>query len=256
MSAPEPGLVLGAGDGGGWLARRDPRLRILAAVAFALVTLALESLPALVAALALALYLALAGGQGWERLGRRLLLMEGFLAVLLLTLPFTVPGAPILELGPLVASREGLARALVILIKANAVVLALLGLVGGLEPVVLGHALGRLGVPHKLVHLLLQTVRQIHLLGQEHRRLRQAMRARAFVPRSDRHTWNSYGWLIGMLLVRALGRSRRVLAAMRCRGFRGHLYLLDTPVWTAGDSAFAALLGVALAVLLTLGRLP
>ncbi|MGE5152817.1 MAG: cobalt ECF transporter T component CbiQ [Bdellovibrio bacteriovorus] len=256
MSAAEPGLELGAGDGGGWLARRDPRLRVLAAVAFALVTLALGSLPALCGALALALFLALAGGQGLARLGCRLVLMEGFLAVLLLTLPFTVPGSPILDLGPLVASREGLVRAFVILLKANTVVLALLGLVGGLEPAVFGHALGRLGVPRKLVHLLLQTVRQIHLLGQEHRRLRQAMRARAFVPRSDRHTWNSYGWLIGMLLVRALGRSRRVLAAMRCRGFRGHLYLLDTPAWTTGDSAFAAALGIALAAFLTLGQLP
>jgi cobalt/nickel transport system permease protein len=255
MSASESGRLLGAGDGGGWLARRDPRLRVLCAVAFALVTLSLQSFPALIAALGLALSLALAGGQGWHRLGRRLLLLEGFLAVLLLTLPFTVPGEPILDLGPLVATQEGLARAFVILLKANAVVLALLGLVGGLEPVAFGHTLGRLGVPAKLVHLLLQTVRQIHLFGQEHRRLRQAMRARAFVPRSDRHTWNSYGWLIGMLLVRALARSRRVLAAMRCRGFRGRLYLLDTPVWTGGDSAFAAALGLVLAGLLALGHL-
>jgi cobalt/nickel transport system permease protein len=180
--------------------------------------------------------------------------MESFLAVLLLTLPFSVPGTPVLALGPLAASAEGLAQALRILLKANAVVLALLGLVGGLEPVVFGHALARLGVPQKLVHLLLQTVRQIHLLSQEHRRLRQAMRARAFVPRSDRHTWNSYGWLIGMLLVRALGRSRRVLAAMRCRGFQGRLYLLDNPVWDRGDSAFALILGTSLAVLLGLGQ--
>lgn len=259
MSAPGtasfPGSGTGAGAGVGWLVRRDPRLRILAAVAFALVTLSLGSFPALTAALGLALALALAGGQSWDRLGRRLLLMEGLLALLLVTLPFTVPGSPVLELGPLVASQEGLARALVILLKASAVMLALLGLVGGLEPVVFGHALARLGVPHKLAHLLLQTVRQIHLLGQEYRRLRQAMRARAFVPRSDRHTWNSYGWLIGMLLVRALSRSRRVLAAMRCRGFRGRLYLLDHTDWGPADSVFAGVLGVSLVALLALGQL-
>jgi cobalt/nickel transport system permease protein len=81
------------------------------------------------------------------------------------------------------------------------------------------------------------------------------MRARAFVPRSDRHTWNSYGWLIGMLLVRSLARSRRVFGAMRCRGFQGRLYLLDSPRWTAGDSLFAASLGLVLVALLGLGSL-
>ena len=255
MSTLQPGPLPGLVGAGGWLVRRDPRLRVVAAVAFALVTLSLRTFAPLVAALGLALLLALAGGQSWGNLGRRLLLMEGFLALLLLTLPFTVPGEPVLALGPLVASAEGLERALMILLKANAVVLALLGLVGGLEPAVLGHALGRLGVPQKLVHLFLQTVRQIYLLDQEHRRLRQAMRARAFVPRSNRHTWNSYGWLIGMLLVRSLARSRRVLGAMRCRGFQGRLYLLDSPSWTGEDSLFAASLGLVLLALLGLGSL-
>jgi cobalt/nickel transport system permease protein len=255
MSTLEPGPLPGVDGAGGWLVRRDPRLRVVAAVAFALVTLSLRTFAPLAVALGLALLLALAGGQSWERLGRRLLVMEGFLVLLLLTLPFTVPGEPVLALGPLVGSAEGLARGLMILLKANAVVLALLGLVGTLDPVALGHALGRLGVSQKLVHLFLQTVRQIHLLDQEHRRLRQAMRARAFVPRSDRHTWNSYGWLIGMLLVRSLARSRRVLGAMRCRGFRGRLYLLDNPSWTGGDSLFAATLGLVLIALLGLGSL-
>ena len=120
---------------------------------------------------------------------------------------------------------------------------------GRLEPVVFGHALARLGLPEKLVHLLLFTVRQIRLLHQEYQRMDQAMRVRAFRPRSNRHTWNSYGWLIGMLLVRSLGRSQRIMGAMRCRGFHGRLYLLDTPVWGRGDTATAAALGFILAAL-------
>ncbi len=255
MSAPGA-VVLGPAKGrGGWLAQRDARLRVVAAVAFALVVLGLHQIPALLAALVLALALAMGGGLTWSQLGRRLLVLEGLMALLMLTLPFTVPGTPVLDLGLVAASREGLLRALLILLKANAVALALMGLVGGLEPVVLGHALGRLRVPEKLVHLLLQTVRQIHLLHEEHRRLRQAMRARAFVARSDRHTWNSYGWLIGMLLVRALDRSRRVMGAMRCRGFRGRLYLLDSPSWGAGDGLAALSLGLALGAVLALERL-
>jgi cobalt/nickel transport system permease protein len=240
----------------GWIADRDPRLRILASVLFALVAVSLRHLPAALAALALAAGLARATGLGAKDLLRRMLALEGFMIVLLLTLPFTVSGTPFLELGSLPASLEGLERAALIAIKANAVVLALLALVGSLEPVVFGHALARLGVPEKLVHLLLLTVRQVHLLHAEFLRLRQAMRARAFVPRSNFHTWRSYGWLMGMLLVRSLARSRRVLSAMRCRGFHGRLYLLDSTAWRPADTGLALALVPVLAALPVLDRLP
>ena len=235
---------------GGWIADRDPRLRIAAACLFALVTVSLTHLPVALAALGLAVLLALGSGLGPRLLARRLLALEGFMLALLLTLPFSLPGEPWLAFGSVTASREGLEAALLILFKANAVVLALLALVGGLEPVRFGHALARLGAPQKLVHLLLLTVRQIHLLQREFTRLRQAMRARAFVPRSNRHTWNAYGYLMGMLLVRSVERARRVLAAMRCRGFHGRLYLLDVTHWRAADTA------AALGLLLLLTPLP
>ncbi len=238
-----------------YLADRDPRLRILGAGVFALVTLALTHVWALLSAALLALGLARLTGLSSSLLRRRLLALEGFMLILLVTLPFTVPGESLLTLGPLSASREGLAQALAILLKANAIVIALLALVGGLEPVAFGHALARLGLPEKLVHLLLFTVRQIDLLHTECRRMDQAMRVRAFVPRSDRHTWNSYGWLIGMLLVRSLARSRRVLGAMRCRGFHGRLYLLDNPAWGRGDTWSALTLGAILGLLLLADRL-
>jgi cobalt/nickel transport system permease protein len=239
----------------GWLASRDPRLRIIAASLFALVVVSLGHLAAVLAALAVAAALAIDSGLAGWNLCRRLFTLEAFMFVLVLSLPFTVAGEAVLEFGPLAASQEGLALALMILLKANAVVLALLALVGSLEPVVFGHALARLGVPEKLVHLLLFSVRHVHLLHQEYLRLRQAVRARAFVPRSDRHTWNTYGWLMGMLLVRSMARSQRVLAAMRCRGFRGRLYLLDSPIWRRADSGLALGLALLLGMLLVVDRL-
>jgi cobalt/nickel transport system permease protein len=246
---------LAAPRGAGWIADRDPRLRILSALLFALVTVSLARPPVAFAALGLAAVMAAGSGWGVRDLLRRLAAMEILMVVLLLTLPFTVPGEGALRVGPLTASREGLLAALMIALKANAVVLALLALVGSLEPVVFGHALGRLGVPDKLVHLLLLTVRQIHLLHREFLRLRQAMRARAFVPRSDGHTWRSYGYLVGMLLVRSLERSRRVLAAMRCRGFHGRLYLLDSTHWRPADTVLAVGLALLLVCLPLLDHL-
>lgn len=239
-------LLLSQGDAG-WVSGRDPRLRILCALAFALTTVSLTTLSAATTAALLAASLTLTAGIRPAMLGRRLLALEGFILILLVTLPFTTPGTAILRIGPLSASAEGIRLAALILLKSNAVVLGLLALVGTLEAVTLGHALARLGMPEKLAHLFLMTVRQIHLMQAELARLRQAMRARAFVPRSDWHTWRSYGWLVGMLLVRSLDRAQRILAAMRCRGFDGRLYLLDSTVWERRDTiaAFgcAALLG-------------
>jgi cobalt/nickel transport system permease protein len=230
-AAPIPNL-----QGSGWIMERDPRLRVIAALAFALITVGLDHVLSTALALGLSLGLVLATGLSARHLAQRLLALEGFMLIVLLTLPFTTPGPPWFELGSLGASTAGRDLALMILFKANAVVLALTALVGTLEPAALGQALGRLGVPDKLTHLLLMTIRQIHLIHVEFIRLRQAMRARAFVPRTDRQTWRAYGWLMGMLLVRSLARAERLMDAMRCRGFRGRLYRLDTSHWKVGDT--------------------
>lgn len=222
----------------------DPRLRILAAFLFALATANLTQL--WVAGLALGLAMGLAWLSGNLRtLSRRLWLVEGLMLLLLVSLPFTTPGTTLLAFGYFHVSSAGFYLAGLIVLKANAIVLTLLCLVGSLEPSVFGHALARLGVPLKLVHLLLLSLRQIHLLHAEFERLQQAMRARAFVPKTNLHTWRSYGYLIGMLLVRSWARSQRIAAAMRCRGFQGRLYLLDIPHWKAVDTFYALLvLGV------------
>ncbi len=225
---------------------RDPRLRIIAVALLAGVTVSLTRLPPLLLALGAAVGLAMIAGLSLRRLWPRLAVLEGFMLVLLLSLPFTVPGEVWLRLGPLTATWEGVLRAVIIVIKANIVVLYLMSLAGTLEPAVLGHALARLGTPDKLVHMLLLSTRYLEVLHQEYLRLRQAMRARAFVARSDRHTWRSLGWLVGMLLVRSLERGRRVLSAMKCRGFDGRLYLLDAQTWQRADSVWALMLGIGL----------
>jgi cobalt/nickel transport system permease protein len=249
-------LIDATGDsaGPGWMERLDARLRIVTAVLFALVTVSLDGLSTSALALAIALVLPLSCGLS-PRIFVRLLPLAFLMLVLLLTLPFSVPGETIWRLGGLAASAEGLQLALLVLLKANAVALALLVLVGTLEPAVLGHALGRLGVPDKLVALLLLTVRQIQLITDEYRRLRQALRARAFVPRSNRHTWRTVGWLMGMLLVRSLARSRRVLDAMRLRGWQGRLPLLSQLHWRAKDSLAAVLIALLLGLLLAVDHL-
>lgn len=239
-----------------WLTGRDPRLLVLAAVGFAFVTVSLNRLPVLIVAFASAVLVAAWGLRDARTIFRPLVSLGGIILVMLLTLPFTVPGEPWLEIGPLRASLNGLELVSRIALKASAVALALVTLLGGIDPAALGHALARLGIPDKLAHLFLLTVRYVGVLYQEHQRLHRAMRARAFVPRSDRHTWRSLGWLMGMLLVRSLERSRRVSAAMKCRGFYGRLHLLDPLCWRPADSLLGLLFLLGFAGLLALEHLP
>jgi cobalt/nickel transport system permease protein len=117
-------------------------------------------------------------------------------------------------------------------------VLAIVVLVGTLDIVTLGHALSHLHVPDKLTHLLLFTVRYLDVLRREYLRLRAAMKIRGFRPRMSLHTYRSYGYLVGMLLVRSLDRSERIVAAMKCRGFRGRFYLLDHFAFALRDAWF------------------
>jgi cobalt/nickel transport system permease protein len=234
------------------LGRLDPRTRIVAAFAFALSTIAATGPAALTSALGLAAVMAVLARLKPAATLRRLLALEGFMAVVLVMLPFTLPGIPVFELAGLSASAEGVARALAILAKANAVTLAMLALMGSMEAVTLGHALARLGLPERFIALFLLTIRYIGVLHQEFARLRLAMRARGFRMNTSLHTWRSMGWLVGMLLVSSLGRAERIHAAMRCRGFSGRFHLNGTSRAGALDWGFGAAQAASLAVMLAL----
>jgi cobalt/nickel transport system permease protein len=114
-----------------------------------------------------------------------------------------------------------------VVLKANAVVLSVTALIGTMDAVTLGHALAHFHVPQKLTQLMLFMVRYFDVLGREYARLRAAMRVRCFRPAMNGHTYRTFGYLVGMLLVRSFDRSERVLAAMKCRGFCGRYYMLD-----------------------------
>jgi cobalt/nickel transport system permease protein len=248
--APASGAIFG-----GIVARFDPRARVVAAVAFAVVVVSLERWGALVGASVIAVFAAMLARPPWASVLRRLLAMDGLMLLVLASLPFAVPGEPLMHWGGFVASREGLLQALAIAAKANAILLMLMAMVGSIPTVKLGHALQRLHVPATLAHLLLFTIRYLDVLGAEYARLRRAMTARAFRPRTDRHTWRSLGWLVGMLLVRSFERAERVLAAMKCRGYTGRMPTLHHLRFRPVDGLFALTGSATLCVLIWLERM-
>ena len=235
------------------LERLDPRTRVVLAGLFTSATLIADRLPALLVCLAVTGALACLARLPLGPTLRRLLALEGFMAVVLVTLPFTMPGRPLVDVLGFAASAEGLARAVAVALKANAVMLAALALLGAMDAVVLGQALARLGAPERLVHLLLFTVRYVSVLEREYSRLRLAMRARGFRPRTGLHCWRSLGWLVGMLMVRSIERGQRIHAAMRCRGFDGRLHLPGTAAPAALDWGVGLASAAMLATLAMLG---
>ncbi len=233
----------------------DLRLRLVAAFLLVAAISQLRGLATAAAALAVILLATLVLFRPERRLWRRLVHVEGFVLLLFVMLPFTMPGAPLFTIGPLSASWEGLARAALIACKISASVLILLTFLGAVDPQRMGGALRGLRVPEPLVRLFVLTVRYVGVVREELQRLAEAMRARGFRARSNRHTWRSYGNLIGMVLVRALERAQRVEEAMLCRGYDGRFPYRALPAPAARDWAGFTLLAVLAVTVFGIDRL-
>jgi len=156
----------------------------------------------------------------------RLAIVNTFIVFLWLFLPFTTPGETIYAIGPLTIQREGVYQALLITLKSNSIILMALALLGTSQIFTLVHALSHLWVPDKLVHLFFFCFRYIHVIRGEYHRLINAMKMRGFKPSTNMRTYRAYSYLVGMLLIRSFNRSKRILQAMRCRGFKGKFYIL------------------------------
>lgn len=204
--------------------RLDPRVRALCAIIAALLPLFLTSLDALLVALGIALFLVIYERVQPKGVLRRVLAVNVFVLTLIALLPWSVPGETLLSLGRFSYSREGLLQATTIALRANTILLLMISFVSTLEPVTFAHALERLKMPSRMVQLYLFTIRYVAVIEEEYAQLRTAMSIRGFQPRLNRHTLRSFGYLIGMLLVRALDRSERITNAMKCRGFTGRFH--------------------------------
>lgn len=217
--------------------RLDPRAR-LAVCGLFIVAAALSS-HATVLSLLLALAIAALSSArvSLREIGWRLLALNLFIAMLAACLPGPGGGLAIVE-GFKEGAGSDIAR---MAFKCNAILIAATALAGTMDMANFGHALAHLGVPSKLAQLLLFTVRQIETLRLEYLRLKDAMKARAFRPRTDLHTYRTLAALAAMLLLRSLDRAERVSDAMKCRRFSGHFYLMNHFKMRRADWIFASL---------------
>lgn len=204
----------------------DPRLRLLAVVSFAVTVVALESAAALAGALAIGVAAVLAGRLPRRAVLANLLHLEAVLLVVVVSLPLTTPGPALAAPFGLAVSGPGLMLAGAVVAKSTAIALVLMAVLAPLDAPEFARGLAGLGAPERLVELMQLATRYVGLIGREAERLRTAMTARGFRPRTNLHTLHSYGYLAGMLLVLGFERAERVLMAMKCRGFHSRLGLV------------------------------
>ena len=221
--------------GDSWIHGLDPRVKIIVAVLFS-VTVALSwKFVVLFSSLALSILLIAFSRIPIRKALHRLLLVNGFILFLWLFLPLSYSGEAWFSIGPLSVTKAGILYAGRITIKCNAILITMIALLATTPVFTLGNAMKKICFPDKLVNLFLFTYRYIYVIFQEYRRLLNAMKIRAFRPGTNIHTYRSYAYLVGMLLVKSYDRAESIHKAMLCRGFNGTYYTLSQFSIKPGD---------------------
>ena len=229
--------------------RLDPRAKVITAAAFSIVVALSDRFVALLPSLLVAVSFVFLARLSLKRVCLRLLMVNLLILTLWLSLPFTFEGETLFSLGPLTATREGIGRVAALTIKSNAIIMMLMASIATMPVFTLGRALRCFHVPEKIVHLLSFTYRYIHVVHMEYLRLVNAIKIRGFDPGNNIHTYRTYAYIVGMLLLKSYERANRVRQAMLCRGFRGKFYDLNEfsfrPLdWMVMVTSLFAVLGI------------
>ncbi|MBW2432076.1 MAG: cobalt ECF transporter T component CbiQ [Deltaproteobacteria bacterium] len=220
----------------------DPRIRVLLTSVYAFVVALSYHFTVLITALVISMLLIGISRINLKAVFNRIIWVNAFILLLWVLLPFTFKGDVLASVGSFAVYRPGVVLAAQITLKSYAIVLAFIALIATMSFATLGHALYRLHVPEKIVHLLLMTYRYVFVIEQEFLRLVRAAKIRGFRPGTNSNTYRTYSYVIGMLFVRAAARAERVHQAMLCRGFKGKFYSLQDFQMSSASWIFALLM--------------
>lgn len=222
----------------------DPRVKFLTLLPYILVVATTHGYFPPLASLIFSSLMVIIAKLNKRQILNRLLVVNTFIALLWIFIPFSYPGEKLFSIGPLKATEAGILYVLSITLKTNAIVLSTIAVLGTSEIFSLAHALVHIKVPDKLIHLFFFFYRYISVLHEEYRKLKNAMVIRSFKPRTNLHTYKSYAYLLGMLLVRSYERSERIYKAMLCRGFTGNFPVMSHFKLRGSDILFGMVMGL------------
>lgn len=204
--------------------RLDPRVKIVAVTLFSIIMALCSRWSALIPGLFISLLFVLFSRLPLNKVFMRLLLVNGLILFLWLFIPFSYKGETAFTFGPFTATKQGIEYAALLTLRSNIIVLAFICLVFTTSIFTLGRAMRKLWIPDKMVQLFFFTYRYLHVIHLEYQRMVNALKIRGFQPNTNIHTYRTYAYLVGMLLVRSYDRSESIRNAMLCRGFRGRFY--------------------------------
>mgnify|MGYP006287650339 CR=1 FL=1 len=249
-----PPLDDGRGLDTSFIHRWDVRCKIVTMLAYSFAVASLRHLSAAAAAVLISLAVLLAAKVSFHKVVLRVLALAGFLGMLLIVMPLTVPANPgdtLLVFGPLdwlEVNVRGIVLAAAIGAKAMAVALLMEPLLATAPLPVTLHGLSRLGVPEMAGQMVLLSYRYLHVFSHEARRMTAGMKARGFEKKNSLDTMRALGNFLGMIFVRSFERTERVFDAMQARGYKGQfpapghlritwLDILMTGLWVAAGTA-------------------
>ncbi len=231
----------------------DPRVKLVS-LSFLILSIALLSdIPSACAGFILAIILVFLSRIPVYFVLRNLKWVVFFVLIFFIIMPLTVPGEILIRAGFLNISRQGIRLAFLIALRAVSICMLIFPMLGTMSFHITLKALSRLGIPDKLIQMIMFTYRYIFVFIDEVRRLFIASQARLFRKRTDIFTLRITGNLIGMLFIRGFERTQCVYNAMASRGYKGNLVILDE-FKLSGRDFFKACLIIAAAIMLSLTR--
>ena len=223
--------------------RLDPRLKLLATLAFVLATTSIPPrawLSFLLLA-ALVLVVVLVSRIPLTEALKHSAIALPFAGMVAVSLPFTRAGQVVWAWHPfgwnLAVTDEGVLLFAAVVVKAWLSVLISGSLVATTSFPDLLKAMRTLHVPVVLTAVISFMYRYLFVLVDEATRLQTAREARSAGPGGSL-LWRArvLGGMIGSLFIRSYERSERIYAAMLSRGFAGEIHTLTHLTWQARDS--------------------
>ena len=236
-----------AGDPASPVHRLDPRAKILGLVAVTLVAVSapLGAWPVFAGCLLTLTAVAATARVPVRDVWRRIRFILPIVLLAAVFLPFVRTGGEQYAFGPLTVHHAGLETLATVSVKA---------LIGTLSAVLLGatttfpqvlRGLEALRVPRLLVLIAAFMYRYLFVIVEETGRMRAALAARAYRPRTALHA-GALGRLATAMFLRTYSRGERVYRAMLARGYDGQMPQLRPLVLRRADVIFVVVVLVAL----------
>lgn len=206
--------------------RWDPRFKIASMLLLILCLALVKSIPLILFGLLLSIGMLLVSRIPLDFIFQGLKVVVIFLLPFFIILPLSYPGETESYFLGMPYAIEGFRLALLIVIKAIAIVLAAYVMFGSRRFDVSMIALQHLKCPTLVVQMMLFTYRFIFLFLAEMRRMDTAMKARGFIKKPDLYTLKILGGFVGTLLIRSFERTERIYKAMLSKGYQGELHTL------------------------------